>query len=81
MTYPNISAGEGAYKKDYVAAIKMFYELEEEWNFDEPPMDGGRYLRQWTMTVPVGHSKEKDPSVFFEAVRPKINAKLTSYLW
>ena len=67
------------FKKDYVAAIKKFYEPEEELNFDEPLIDGGRYLHQWTMTVPLGH-KEKDPIVFLEVVRPNINAKLTSDL-
>ena len=63
-------------KKDYIAAIKRFYEPERELNFDEP-IDGGRYLRQWTMTVPVGHSNGKDMNVFFEATRPKIKAKLS----
>ena len=48
--------------------------------FDEPSIDGGRYLRQWMMTVPVGHSKGKDVNVFFEAVRPKIKVKLLSDL-
>ena len=67
-------------KKDYVAAIKKFYEPEEELVFDEPPIDGGRYLRRWNMAVPLGHSKEKDPSIFFEAVRSKIRAKLLSDL-
>ena len=56
-------------RKHYVAAIKMFYEPEEELIFDEPPIDGGSYLRRWTMTVSLGHSKEKEHSVFFEAVR------------
>ena len=32
------------------------------------------------MTVPLGHSKEKDVNVFFEAVRPKIRVKLSSNL-
>ena len=32
------------------------------------------------MTVPLGHSKEKDVNVFFEAVRQKIRAKSLSEL-
>ena len=55
----------GLIKKDYIATIKKFYSPEEELNFDEPPIDGGKWARQWTMTVPVGHSKEKDANVFF----------------
>ena len=47
-----------------MAAIEKFYEPEEELFFDKPPIDGGRYLRQWTMVVPVGHSKEKYVNVF-----------------
>ena len=43
-------------------------------------IDSGRYLRQWNMTVPLGYSDEQDPNVFFEAVRPKINTKLSSDL-
>ena len=61
-------------------AIKRFYEPEEELNFDESPINGGRYLRQWNMTVPLGHSKEKDVRVFFETTRQKIRAKLSSDL-
>ena len=68
----------GLIKKDYIAAIKRFYEPQEELKFDEPPIDGGSWLRQWNMVVPVGHSKEKDVDVFFEAARPKIRAKLSS---
>ena len=50
----------GIIKKDYITAIKMFYEPAEELNFDEPPIDGVSYLRQWNMIVLLGHSKEKD---------------------
>ena len=51
-------------KKDYVAAIIKFYSPEEELKFYQPPIDGGRYLRQWMMVVPQWHSKEKDVNVF-----------------
>ena len=44
--------------------LKSFTDPGEELKFDEPPIDGGRYLRQWTMVVPQGHSKEKDVNVF-----------------
>ena len=59
----------GLINKDYIMAIKKFYEPEEELAFDEPLMDGGRHLRQWNMTVPIGHSKEKDVSIFFKVSR------------
>ena len=44
--------------------------------FDEPPIDGGSWLRQWNMVVPVGHSKGKDVNVFFRS--GEIRAKLSS---
>ena len=44
----------GLIKKDYIAAIKRFYEQEEELKFDEPPIDGGSWLHQWNMAVPRG---------------------------
>ena len=60
--------------------IKRFYKPEEKLAFDEPPIDGGRYLRQWNMTVPIGHSKDKYVNIFFEASRSKIRAKFLSDL-
>ena len=80
IPFPEDGSGRrgGLIKKDYIAAIKKFYEPEEELFFDKPPIDGGSFLRQWNMVVPVGHSNQKDVNVFFEAVRPKIIDKLLS---
>ena len=79
---PEDGSGKGGrvIKKDYIATIKRFYEPEKELKFDEVPIEGGKWAREWTMVVPQGHSKEKDVNVFFEAARPKISDRLLSDL-
>ena len=68
---PEDGSGKGGrvITKDYIAAITRFYEPDKELKFDEVPIEGEKWVREWTMVVP--HSKEKDVNVFFRSRKTK----------